>query len=218
MKKYIFILTILIAFTACNKKNGNNTYEPVISLDKSNYIFCLIKNHLSIAVPGYLPEELVIKCDQGVLQGSNGKYIFTYDSMIKGESPIIFSIYKKEKDGKEKLLGVKQFILKPFNHFTATLEGKDGGEIKIDEFKKAKKLAFTCSELNINVAEEIAIDKAKWILVTKKNTLLYESTEMPERYSKTEVVPGDLLIVTDIYVKIGKKSFRLPGALTLVIK
>jgi hypothetical protein len=218
MKKYIFILTIFIAFSGCVKKGSKNTYEPVISADKSNYVFCLIKNQLSIAVPGYLPEDLIVKCDQGILQGGNGKYIYTNDSMVKTETVVYFSIYSKDKKGNEKVIGVKQFILKPFTNFIATFAGKDGGEITIDELKEAKKIKLACNYLNINLENEYTIVKAKWVSASKKSTTVFEGVEIPEQISKFTFVPGDLLIVTDIYCKIGIKSFRIPGSIVLKIK
>jgi hypothetical protein len=218
MKKYIFILTVLITFTACEKKGSKNTYEPVISADKSNYVFCLIKNQLSIAVPGYLPEELIVKCDQGTLQGDNGKYIYTNDSMITGETVVFFSIYKKEKDGKETAIGVKQFILKPFNSFTASIAGKDGGDISIEELKNAKKISISCKLLNLNLENEYTIEKARWVVATKKVNYVYDGIEIPDQISKIEYAPGDIFIVTDIYFRIGKKSVRLPGSIVLNVK
>lgn len=221
MKKYIFILSILIALTACDKKGSKNSYEPVISADKSNYVFCLIKNRLNIAVPGYLPEELIVKCDQGILVGENGKYTYTNDSMIVGETTVFFSIYTKDKGGKEKVVGVKKFILKPFNNFIATLGGKISGEISIQELKNAKKLVIVPQFLSDNIDNEYIVEKAKWILVPKKgNAIFYavNGVEMPEAISKTEHVPGDILMVYDIYIKIGKKSLRLPTAFSLNIK
>jgi len=218
MKKYILILTILTSFTACDKKGNKNTYEPIISADKSNYVFCLIKNRLNIAVPGYLPEDLIVKCDQGILQGENGKYTYVNDSMIIDEVPVFFSIYTKEKDGQEKAIGVKQFILKPFNYFIATLAGKDGGEISIQELKSAKNINITCDFLNVVIDNEYTVEKARWVLVSKKSTQVYDGVEMPDQISKAEYVPGDMLIVTDIYFKIGKKSIRIQGAIVLTIK
>ncbi|GEM_PF-1735285 len=120
MKQAITLIFALLGFVA---------KAQTITNEKMNIVYRGVPNPISVSIPNYSCDELIVEVDAGELQqvGDSG---CSYDYMAKDGTPnsIIFKVFVKTKKGKEKKLEAK-FRVKTIPPPEASIGRKRNAEI-----------------------------------------------------------------------------------------
>jgi gliding motility-associated protein GldM len=117
MKTLTQMIVTLMAILFMNQLNAQTENLAVVSADKMNVLYIGIDNPLSIAVPGIESSKLKVTIKNGIIKGSNGKYVV---KVTQGTEAVI-EVAAEIKPGETKKMGSYTFRIKRIPDPTASL-------------------------------------------------------------------------------------------------
>jgi hypothetical protein len=187
-----------------------------------NVAYMGMNNPVSVQVPGFRSDSLVVKSSVGKVLGSSGNYIWEIPWLRHSNIETFLSIFIKNGDTLF-YAGRKLFrIMSLPNPTPAFGEKLTGGDVCKEEVLEAKEIiiipVFTFDGLEFQVTKFKFIHKpakGKGVLFASKSEKLSE--EMLAELKQVEV--GSMIIITNIFAKSKEgRSKQLPGSIVLTIK
>ncbi|MBN2214947.1 MAG: hypothetical protein JW723_11935 [Bacteroidales bacterium] len=137
--KLFFMLPVIVLLAlifSCNTQTRQKEkHVAAVSPTKMNVLYLGADNPVAIAVSGISAEEIIVKIDNGEIEGELGKYVVRPSKA--GAARI--KVYKVKKDKKE-LLQETEFRVKTIPDPKAYVAGKKGGKITREELLEANEV------------------------------------------------------------------------------
>ncbi len=131
--------------------------SAVISADKMNVVYIGLDNPISVSVPGFPPDKMVVSCSGGAMTGSNGKYVVRPTDNIAVKECVINVSVKAEK-GVQKM-GAASYRIKTVPAPKIKFGAKEGGKISKVELSVQTQLV---AALEGFVFEGVKYDILEW--------------------------------------------------------
>ncbi|MEP7198121.1 MAG: GldM family protein [Saprospiraceae bacterium] len=205
MKKHIFFLAFIFFIIF-----STSAQTISVSNDKENILYIGIDNPMTIAVENESARNLVIKTDNGSINGTNGLYYFRSNTIGKAE----IIIYKKN-GSKLKELGRKYFRVKRMEdaifkigsgndsinlaelvaqqYVRAELDGKYGFDLKItvESFTVCIIPSDTCNFIErINIGNKISDEiRNEFRLLKSNDIIIFKKIIVTYPDAKKEISP-----------------------------
>jgi hypothetical protein len=185
-----------------------------VSNERENIVTVGIDNPISVAVEGLPAASLIIKTDNGDIQGENGRYVFRPVRV----GPTAIMIFKKT-NGKLKKIGEKYFRAKLLNDPVFRI-GSGKSEMTKKELVVQDNVRATNSDLDIIYT----IDSFR-VCIFSRDTCKYSisqnfgnrlSEELKSRFQL--IKNGDVIVFKDIYITQPDKSSTMIEPLIITIK
>ncbi len=109
-----------------------------ISPDKMNVFYIGLPNPVSISAPGFSDDKIRVSLSAGEISGGKGNYVFNFKSNHRGKVNVTVS--GELEKGKSKVLGTKEFRVKPLPPPHVKFANKGGGRLNAVAMKSANRL------------------------------------------------------------------------------
>jgi hypothetical protein len=199
------LFIVLILQQGCKKKE---TYKPfsAVSLDAMRILYEDFPNPITIAVPGYQPEQVRVKLDTGQIDSTGiGRYNVIVPRLGKDRDTVklYISVIKDKAE-----IGIDTFIYrvikmpKPVPYF-----GKRCGSDSIlpSEISKVDSIRVELPGFLLEGVGQYFVKKFKFVAVPKKGNAFFAEnncaalTPAMKNALNTLKNKGDMIIVTDVY-------------------
>jgi hypothetical protein len=158
--KLLFIAPItgllLLGIGCVNGQTVSDNPQVVTAVEtvKMNVLYIGIENPVNISVSGYTPDQVEVKTDNGIIEGSNGKYV------VKPKTPgqAVITVSAKGKPVQERAFRVK-FMPEPvvaLNPLPGSSRLIKGGEITKETLLKAGGIIATVESAEFDLPIKVA--------------------------------------------------------------
>jgi len=204
MKHYYRLVQFLVFLFAVHLCLGQ---QAVISTDNTKVLYFELENVLTVAVPQYSNEQLVLKCSDATFIRKGNTFLLRMDTAKNDLTKISINIYVTEKEGTEHLFETQEFKVLHVPMPEVLLNGEiRSGRIHKDDLKKITHLNLKTDFLWLPMDTLFKINSFS-ILYQPKNGLARVYRITGNNLSDDHLVllenalNGDLFVFTDIQIQ-----------------
>ena len=233
MKNILVIICLFIIAIACNQMRQSQKSKDieipksaVVSADKMNVFYAGIDNPISVSVPGFKAEDVIVEISGGTIRQDTNGYNFNYIVNTSGNGMYRFSkITISVKIGADTIpIETKEFRIRRIPSPKPIFGSKTNGLISKGEISFVKYINVVLRNF---VFEGIQCRCTSFKLVfmpkdSDEEKTLYSNNSMLTDEMKTvlsKAESGDKFIIDDIYVKMNNSdSWKLNDNIYLEVK
>ncbi len=211
-------LSIIILFVLAGCATKEETAPPmmVVSADKMNVFYIGVDNPVSVSVTGVSPADLILKSNEAVVEGGDGRFI------VKVGTPgvVDLEVVAKLANGEEQKMGIASFRVKLIPDPVAFFGGKRGNDIiSLQELSKAESLTVAFENFDFDmkaVVESFEISmNFNGIEATMRSKGNLVSDEQKKYLAKAKV--GSRIYIENIRVKLPDGTTRSVASVNLKV-
>jgi hypothetical protein len=213
MRSILVIATIFLFAFACNQIVYNQKIKAdeipksaVVSADKMNIFYAWVDNPISVSVPGYKSEDIIVSISGGTIRQDTNGYPFKYIVNVPGDGRVRTSkISTFVKVGADTIpIETKEFRVRLVPRPTPKFGSKESGPIGRGEIALVKYISV--------VHEDLIFTGISWRCTSFKMVFFSKETGEKQTFSANSAeltndmktvlnnaVIGDKFIITDIY-------------------